>query len=250
MECFLILEHAQRGTSLSAGRRLSPGNTPVKPFKKRRLIYQSPVKSCGLGVPVSPGLPVGSPALPTQASQRRSGSSQAKHHTRSALASQGCRVCFAHPISKNHTLFLPILTLGTLQNMGLHTQYLWNAHPGVSFLAKPMHTRRSPRSASKSSMVSLKNALSKARYKTAFRSILSRSDKAFDAFTDLVGDMCKREIISFSKRSKTYPDLDGLNSITEFNWEDVLESTAQLKTVVAACRGGLSAKTDKRYQLK
>ena len=41
----------------------------------------------------------------------------------SALASQGCRVCFAHPISKNHTLFLPILTLGTLQNIGLHTQY-------------------------------------------------------------------------------------------------------------------------------
>ena len=62
--------------------------------------------------------------------------------------------------------------------------------------------------------------------------------------------MCKREIISFSERSKTYPDLDGLNSITEFNWEDVLESTAQLKTVVAACRGGLSAKTDKRYQVQ
>ena len=54
------------------------------------------------------------------------------------LASQGCRVCFAHPISKNHTLFLPILTLKTLQNIGLHTQYWWNAHPGVSFLAKPM----------------------------------------------------------------------------------------------------------------
>ena len=105
--------------------------------------------SGGLGVPVSQGLPVGSPALPTQASHRRPGSSQAKYHT-----------------------------------------------------------HRSPRSASKSSMSSLKNALSKARYKTAFISILSRSDKAFDAFTmftDLVGHMWKREIISKEVKNLSRP---------------------------------------------
>ena len=55
-------------------------------------------------------------------------------HLNSALASQGCRVCFP----KSHT----ILMNSNMENIGKHGiahQLFWpSAHPEVSFLAKPM----------------------------------------------------------------------------------------------------------------
>jgi hypothetical protein len=54
--------------------------------------------------------------------------------------SQWCRVGFAQPILQMHTLIWPILTWKTLKNMHLRTQFWPNAHPEVSFLAKPKPT--------------------------------------------------------------------------------------------------------------
>jgi hypothetical protein len=56
----------------------------------------------------------------------------------SALASQGCRVCFAYTIFLKHTLFWAILNWRRLQNMELHTQFWLSAHLELSFLANHM----------------------------------------------------------------------------------------------------------------
>ena len=74
----------------------------------------------------------------------------------------------------------------------------------------------------RSSIQSITNACMRGQYYTALRHILSKSNKARQAFHTIVRKQVSLEVVKLTKICEVYPKFEGRESLAKFKWQDII----------------------------